>query len=415
MLQRTHRTEDSFFLQISSIDALLMREAPYREQFRVSRFVMRLSEFIRNNIEPIVDAWEDFARTLEIPGQPLSTLALRDHAEAMLLEIAVDLDTPQSAEKQMKKSQGRDFTALDEGARAHASARLLSGFTLDQVVSEFRALRASVMHLWSLEPHGDPTTKIEDIIRFNEAIDQALALSIGSYAASLQASRNIFLGILGHDLRTPLNAILLGADLLLRTDDLGSRATKISSRIYASVKRATQIVGDLLDFTRSQVGPGLPIRQVVTDVAPLCKRIISELRMAHPDVNLVLDSDVAVVAEVDGARLEQVFSNLIGNAIQHGSRKTPVAVKLQTVDDEIQFSVHNLGPVIPAAVLPTMFNPMGRYSTKANEDYGPYASLGLGLFIASQIVESHAGRISVESDAASGTQFLVSLPISVLQ
>lgn len=376
---------------------------------------MRLSGFILENIRSIVSAWEDFARTMEIPGKALSTTALRDHAEEMLREIAADLNEPQSEQEQFDKSQGRGVTDLDDGARSHASARLMSGFTLDQVVAEFRALRASVMQLWSLESQKDPETHVEDIVRFNEAIDQALALSIASYTEAVQASRNIFLGILGHDLRTPLNAILLGADLLLRTDDLGTRSTKISSRIYASVKRASRIVGDLLDFTRSQVGPGLPINRVQTDVVPLCERIIDESEMVYPDVAVVLDSAASAVGDFDGARLEQVLSNLIGNAIQHGDRNAPITVKLCITDQELQFSVHNFGSPIPPAILPTIFNPMGRYSTQASTDYGPYASLGLGLFIAAQVVESHDGCIEVQSELVSGTKFLVRMPISCSQ
>lgn len=373
---------------------------------------MRLSVFILENIEPIVQEWENFARTMDTPGKPLNTEALRDHAELMLRTIAADLRTEQSAQEQVDKSQGHGTSQEETAAKTHAITRLMSGFTIDQLVSEFRALRASVISHWMKQVRSGTEFQVEDMIRFNEAIDQALAESINSYTEAVQASRNVFLGILGHDLRTPLSAILLGADVLLRMDDLGARPTKIASRIYSSVKRASQIVGDLLDFTRSQVGPGIPVSKVKLDIGPVCERIVDESRTVYPDTDIHLNSVGHALGDFDGDRLEQVFSNLINNAVQHGDGRDPVTVTLETAAGKLLFSVHNSGSAIPEEVLPFIFNPMGRYSPQASIDHGPYSSLGLGLFIADQIVGAHGGRIEVSSDTKSGTRFVVSLPLN---
>ncbi|SQH32027.1 sensor histidine kinase [Pseudomonas mucidolens] len=126
---------------------------------------------------------------------------------------------------------------------------------------------------------------MDDMIRFNEAIDQVLAESISSYAAAVQASRDVFLVVLGHDLRTPLNAIPMGADVLLR------------------------IVGDLLDFTRSHLGRGIPVNRVSIDIAPVFERIVDESRAVYPDANIVVMKTEYAEGEFDSARLEQVFSN----------------------------------------------------------------------------------------------------------
>lgn len=374
---------------------------------------MNLSSFILENIEPIVQEWESFARTLETPGKELDSEALRDHAAIMLRTIAADLITKQSPQEQIDKSKGQGPPVDDSAAESHAITRLLSGFTLNQVVSEFRALRASVTRLWMRESALDPTSQVADLIRFNEAIDQALAISIARYAEAVQASRDIFLGILGHDLRTPLSAILLGSEVLLRTDSLGERATKIASRIYSSVKRANQIVGDLLDFTRSQIGPGIPVIRSQLDIVPVCDRIMEECRTVHPEADIVCNSIHSAVGQFDSARLEQVFSNLVGNAIQHGDGHYPVTVTLAVSHGELQFSVHNKGVAIPEEIIPTLFNPMGRYSPEASATHGPYASLGLGLFISSEIAAAHGGRIEVTSDSESGTEFVVRLPLDV--
>ena len=371
---------------------------------------MRLSDFILKNIEPILQNWEDFARSLETPGTPLDREDLRDHAHAMLLAIADDLRNTQSSQEQAEKSKGHDPQNDTTAANVHALSRLLSGFTIEQVVAEFRALRASVIKQWVNDASKKADIDVEDMIRFNEAIDQALARSVGSYTKAVQASRNVFLGILGHDLRTPLGAIMLGADALLRTDDLSARATKITSRIYTSVKRASRIVGDLLDFTRSQLGPGLPVSKTRSDVAPALERVVEELRMVNPNATILLESPVSAIGLYDATRLEQVFSNLIGNAVQHGDPQGAITVALVSTDDTLRFTVHNTGAVIPEDVLGSIFNPLDRYSPESPTDKGPHASLGLGLFIASEIVSAHQGHVDVTSSAEAGTVFAVEIP-----
>lgn len=372
---------------------------------------MRLSDFITQNLEPILQDWEDFARTIETPGAPLDTAALRDHAEQMLRAIALDLRTKQSAEEQLAKAHGNaPSNSAETPAETHAVTRLMAGFTIDQMASEYRALRASVLSQWSKQFKTGTPLVVDDMTRFHEAIDQALAESIASYSRAVEVSRNIFLGILGHDLRTPLGAILLGADVLRRSEEIGTKATRISSQIYTSVKRASQIVGDLLDLTRCQMGPGIPVKKKPMDLLPLCERIVDELRTFHPAANIIFQTKSACDGEFDGARMEQVISNIVSNAVRHGDNQQPVTVTLDICEGNVMFSVHNSGPPIADDVLPFIFNPMGRFSQHSVIDHGPSEGLGLGLFIASEIVASHNGVIDVISNHESGTTFIVKIP-----
>ncbi|MHC8344635.1 ATP-binding protein [Pseudomonas sp. RT6P73] len=372
---------------------------------------MRLSNFINENIEPILQAWEDFARTIDTPGVPLDTKALRDHAEQMLHAIVLDLRTKQSVEEQIAKAQGNaPTTDTETPAETHAVTRLMAGFTIDQMVSEYRALRTSVLSQWLKQIKAGSPLDVDDMTRFHEAIDQALAESIASYSRAVEASRNVFLGILGHDLRTPLGAILLGADVLRRSEGLGVRATKISSQIYTSVKRASQIVGDLLDLTRCQMGPGIPVKKEALDLLPLCEHIVDEIRAFQPNTDILFEKKASAYGEFDGARMEQVFSNIISNAVKHGDNQSPIEVALDASGQSVVFSVHNSGEPIPDDVLPFIFNPMGRFSQHSIIDHGPSEGLGLGLFIASEIVASHGGVIEVMSNQGHGTTFLVRLP-----
>lgn len=253
---------------------------------------------------------------------------------------------------------------------------------------------------------------VDDMTRFYEAIDQALAESVASYSRAVEASRNVFLGILGHDLRTPLGAILLGADVLRRSEETSTQTTKVANQIYTSVRRASQIVGDLLDLTRCQMGPGIPVKMEDIDLSPLCERVVEEIRAFHPEATVLFEATTPVQGQFDGARMEQVFSNIISNAVQHGDNQLPIKVELENTGESAIFTVHNGGEPIPEDLLPFIFNPMGRFSQRSVIDHGPTEGLGLGLFIASEIVASHAGSIDIVSDSSRGTTFFFKLPIA---
>jgi len=254
--------------------------------------------------------------------------------------------------------------------------------------------------------------EVEDMTRFNEAVDQALAESVACYSRTVKATQNVFLGILGHDLRTPLGAIQLGSEVLLHDDNLGAKPTIIASRIFTSVKRASKIVNDLLDFTRSRSGAGIPAQRVETNLSKVCENMVEEVRAYNPERDIVSDVEETVIGWLDPARIEQVFSNLIGNAVEHGMQTSQVKVSLYVELEHAVFAVHNQGQPIPETAISDIFNPMSRHSSYAAEDQGPDSGLGLGLYIARKIVMVHEGEIDVVSDAANGTTFTVRLPLA---
>ena len=376
---------------------------------------MRIADFIVENIEPILQAWEDFAKTMSPASDTMDSAALRDHAEQMLRTIAADLRTSQTVKEQIAKSHGEaPSTELETPAESHAIIRQSTGFTIGQMVSEYRALRTSVLMLWM--PHSSAGNEAEmmDIIRFNEAIDQALAESVVSYSGAVDVARNIFLGILGHDLRSPLGAILLSSEVLLRAGDLPAKPTKIASRIYTSVKRASKIVGDLLDFTRTQLGSGIPIQPSSCDLAIACEAMVEEARAYHPECHIDFECPEVVIGDFDNPRMEQVVANLIGNAVQHGDESQPISVVLRSDGEMAELAVTNQGAPITADAIGSIFNPMIRYHQNGNHQYGSGAGLGLGLHIASAIVTAHHGSIEVFSKAGVGTTFTVRLPLNYL-
>ncbi|QHG65178.1 sensor histidine kinase [Pseudomonas putida] len=373
---------------------------------------MRLAEFILQNMEPILQAWEDFARTVDTPLPNLDDAGLRNHAETILRTVALDMASPQTAIQQFDKSRGmQPASPVETAAQVHAVSRLDAGFTLDQVVAEYRALRASVLRRWLPPQMAVEPRDIEDMIRFNEVIDQALGESIISYGIAVETTRKLVLGVLGHDLRTPMTAALLGAEMLSRKGQLSQRDRKIADQIAASVTRSKQIVTDLLDLAKANLGSGIPIQKEAVDLSQVCHTLVEELRVSRPEITVVLQGGRQALGQFDAVRMGQVFSNLIANAFHHGDHARPITVTLTQGPKAVEFSVHNWGKPIPPDIVPYLFNPQARYSRLSSEHHEASDGLGLGLFIVGEIVARHGGSIDVESNSSSGTTFRLSLPI----
>lgn len=374
----------------------------------------RLSDFISENIELILQEWEDFARTIEPPALTMNDVELRDHARQMLQAFADDLRTPQSEHEGIAKSRGLGKRGADDtAAEVHAEARLLSGYTVVQLVSEYRALRSSVLKLWANAASDSLVEQLRDITRFNEAVDQALAESIARYEYMVKQSQNMFLAILGHDLRNPLGTVVTGSSFLMQATDIPPKYVLVATRMFNSAKRMSKLINDLIDFTRTHLGPGIPVRIKQGSLVALCEEVVNEARTFHPERLIDLQVPHDLDAIFDESRIAQVLSNLIGNAIQYGSVETPVAVCLKKCGENIVLSINNRGKTISVDKLSTIFDPMVRIAANANvseRDFAERTSLGIGLYIAREIVHAHGGKITVKSNDADGTTFVVTMP-----
>lgn len=370
----------------------------------------RLADFIRSNLEPILMAWEDFARTIEPPALTMSDEELRDHARQMLLVFADDLEKPQSELQRENKSLGLAPQARDDTAgETHAETRLLSGYSVVQLVSEYRALRASVLSLWSRDASMAHASSIDDIMRFNEAVDQAVAESVARYQQLVNKSQNMFLAILGHDLRNPLGALVMGSNAIMQALDIPPRYVQIATRMFRSADRMNRLVHDLIDFTRTHLGGSIPIKTVRGDLSVVCEQVTSELRTAHPGRLIEFEAPPSLMGNFDVDRIAQMLSNLLANALKYGSTGHPVTVHLTDSSDSMSIQVNNQGPLIPADKIATIFEPLVRL-TSAHDPISEGTSLGIGLFVAREIAEAHGGEISVTSTPAQGTTFAATLP-----
>ncbi len=386
---------------------------------------MRLADFIVSNVEPILMEWEVFARGIA-PGAKMDALALRDHAPEILRATVQDMKSSQTAAERSAKSRGHgphmhdgDGAALggvgaglNGASELHAIGRLGSGFDLMEVVSEYRALRASVLELWRDSAPEAHERDLDDLTRFNESIDQSITKAVDSYTRRVDQARDLYLAILSHDLRNPLNSIAMSAELLQHADstELAAEAPECASQISTSAQVMARMIGDLLDYTRTRLGAGMPVSPTSMDLSSLCRELFNEFRTAHPNRVIRFHSDGEQTGDWDTDRLRQAISNLLGNAVQHGAENATIDLKLTGEALEVVIAVHNGGPPIPPGELPRIFEPLVRGASAEHPKRNRPGSIGLGLYIAREVARSHGGRIDVTSSEESGTAFTIHLP-----
>ena len=374
---------------------------------------MSLADFIVANLEPILDEWEAFARSLP-PGQRLSSNVLRQDAERMLRFVAADMKSAQTPEQQVQKSRGQASSAGGTGgasaARDIGFRRQSEGFGLLQLVGEYRVLRASVIRLWTQSTGSEEDAPRAELVRFNESIDQMLGESVERFVERMDRSRELLLTVLGHDLRNPLSAISLSGAALVRSD-LEPREHDMAMTVVRSSERMQAMVFDLLDFTRTRLGAPPTIRPERCDLCQLVQNIVEELRAAHPSQSLSVHCSGDGVGHWDQQRIERLISNLVANAIEHGDRGSDVRVEVSGEDPNVvTFSVINRGPVIPVEQRQVIFDPFARVAGIVGDQDPVSGSLGLGLYIAKEIATAHGGTIEVASSDDAGTTFRVHLP-----
>jgi signal transduction histidine kinase len=294
----------------------------------------------------------------------------------------------------------------ETAAQTHALLRARSGFEINQLAAEYRALRASVLRLWMdvcqpEAPHPD------DIIRFNEAIDQALAESVSFFSAQVDQARNLLLGMLGHDMRSPLQTIQMTA-VYLAALNAGDKVSGAATRLIHSGARMQALLDDILDFNRTKLGLGINISPTNVDLADLFADELDLLRAVHPDHQIDLEVEGDSQGVWDGRRLQQLLGNLVLNAVKHGASDTPVRVVVTGKEEEVRFEVKNNGGTIEQQTLDQIFDPLKRGPDQENK-YDADRNLGLGLYIARETAKAHGGDIEAWSDEAE-TVFAVRLP-----
>jgi signal transduction histidine kinase len=319
------------------------------------------------------------------------------------------MDSPQTSAQQREKSRGKAAyeNALDRITGEHASMRLDFGFGLEQVMAEYRALRASVLWLWSETNPSNEAQHRDEVIRFNETIDQAIAEVTRRFADRATRYSDRFLGILAHDVRNPLHLINLAAEHLLIDGAHEETRIENASRILRGVKRIDRLMNDLAVLVRHRVSQPVPLTKTNLDLGDICEEALEEARASHVDVVFEVQRRGDLIGNWDRERLVEVVSNLAVNAVVHASAKR-VDLKVEDQGPFVILEVTNQGSPIPADKLESIFEPLVYHHHQTPSE--PSKGLGLGLFIVREIAKAHGGTVHVSSSASEGTTFSVHLP-----
>ncbi|KKC24950.1 GAF domain-containing sensor histidine kinase [Sphingomonas sp. SRS2] len=233
-------------------------------------------------------------------------------------------------------------------------------------------------------------------------IDSRHAL-LGEQEAS--ALREQFIAVLGHDLRNPLAAIQSGMRLL-GAEQLSARGVKIIGMIDDAVLRMAGIIDNVMDFARGRLGGGIALERSRRPLRDMLDQIVAEFSSSHPGRTIKTTITMTEEVDADHGRLGQLFSNLLGNAIVHGSPDMPIRVEARVADGHLELRIVNGGDPISPAAMDKLFTPFARGEVKPS-----LQGLGLGLYIASQIAQAHGGTLTASSDG-NETVFLFRMPIA---
>lgn len=373
--------------------------------------------FLLTNRPDQLDAFQSAARTLPATFAELRSLSEDDPIQRRNAEELEALSTK-------KIEEMRTTVELHRAGQSQRALAIVRSDDADYLMARMRRLSAE------MRAHADARLE-ERTITARQRINAALWIDVGALVGLLALGlflfrlhrditrretmeralrdeglfREQFMAMLSHDLRIPLSAVSLASDVL-KSEALPASSARWVRRIATSADRMTRMVDELLDLTRARQGGGIPINpRAETDLGEVVNRAVDELRAAHPNAEIALTTDDRVVGPWDTDRLSQVASNLVANAIAHGTGR--IVVHVRQASGQALLEVKNGGPPIPEDVVPHMFKAFQRRRTKPSARTD---GVGLGLFIAERIVAAHGGHITVRSSATEGTSFTVVLP-----
>lgn len=340
----------------------------------------------------IVEEWRH--RVAALPGLArLPPSAIVDHLPEFLYELAY-------ASSGSSEATRRAYERLISG---HTLQRLGFGVELATLLEEYAVLRQVILaHLLRAGPaelHQD------DLLQLDRTLDLAIVGSVRTFAARRDELRDQFVGMLAHDLRSPLQALIVGAETILRQADCGVPAhERAAAAIRRSAERMRRLISDVIDFARGQLGGGIPAIPVTCDMGEVCREIVDEMRVVHPARALTVVASGDLIGSWDRDRLLQALSNLVSNALIHGSDPIEIRAFEDAERQAVTTEVRNAGPPIPEEMMPGLFDPFRR--GKAAKPGG----LGLGLHIVQQIALAHGAECRVRSSAGEGTTFSIRWP-----
>jgi len=377
---------------------------------------MKLSAFIRSHTKEIAQEWDEFARTCLPAAGAMDDARLRDHVVTLLAFIADDMDSPQSSVEQTEKGKGKGPRLDgDSEAETHAVLRAADQFTIEQVMAEFRALRASILRLSTKESTTPP--EVVEITRFNECIDQMLSESVARHAKIVaedirkeSRAKEEFISTLSHELRNPVAAISNCSQLLNARGRADPSIARVADILARQTGHLARLLEDLLDVARISRGR-INLRLAVTDIRKCVQDAVDSnsavIVQNEQEVKVDMPS-LPVMSNVDCTRVAQVLSNLVNNAAKYSPTAATIEVSLVCETNHAVMRVKDNGVGIEPDLLPHMFDAFHENRVTSLVGQG----LGVGLWLSRQLVEMQGGTITAHSEGlGTGAEFCVRLPI----
>lgn len=337
--------------------------------------------------------------------QALEHLLAHDFALAIIDVQMPEMDGVELAELMRGSERTQHVPIVLVTAGAHERARLFRGYEAGAVDFLYKPIEPMVLRnkaetFFELFRQKQQLARQLELLRegqdFQSRIMQKLEETL--------RLNEMFVAAVGHDLRNPLAAVSTGARVIARLSN-DPEVQRLAATIRNGATRMQRMTSALFDLTRARLDGGIPIVRGALDLRPLAESVFQEHRLSAPTRSMILELVGNLEGRWDGTRLEQLLSNLLGNAVQHGSDGVPIRLELRgDAADEVTLVVSS-GGLIPAELLPVLFDPFRGRARGPRSD-----GLGLGLFIVQQIALAHGSRVEVESSPEAGTQFYLRLP-----
>ncbi len=355
---------------------------------------MSLPRFIHESLDDILSEWERDCASESSRGEPGDR---RQHFGRVLRAVADEMQRlPPSAAAAAQATTPAD-TTVPGAPHSHAS----------QLVGDYASLRTSVVRQWRRKHPSPSPSDLDDLVRFNEAMDRSLAELTATFSPAQSQPQALFLGVLNHELRTSVASILMSAQLLTHRSTPGSPEAKAAQRILRSCEQLRQTLDALSDFTKVRLGEHLDIDRQRDDIGVLCRQALDAYERVDPERKIRLASDGDLGGDWDTARIREAIGALIGHAARFAPSGSVVTMIVDGhAADEVSVTVHGDGAPIDFETLQTIFDPLARVES----ENATYAGLGLGLFIVRKVVDAHGGHVAVEAAPGKGTTFTVVQP-----
>jgi signal transduction histidine kinase/DNA-binding response OmpR family regulator len=361
------------------------------------------------------------------PGTTVPSQVAVVHTDPRKVQLARDLverhppdpNAPTGVPQVIRSGKSELYTEipaalLEAGAVDAEHLRLIHELRLESAMIVPLTHRDRVLGAMSFVHADSGRRYTESDLAFAEDFARRAAMAIenaqahAALGAALEFQER-FVAVLGHDLRNPLAAIDMAAGLLRQRAKIANDASTmhVLDRMKASSIRMSRMIEQVLDLSRIRLAGGLVLSPAPMDLCETLTRIVNELRMAHPSRSIELRCG-PLCGSWDGDRLEQVFSNLVANAVHYGAPEKTVSVDARLENGAVRVDVHNEGEPIPEPLRAGLFDPFRRGTRDSRQ--AKTAGLGLGLFISREIALAHGGSLEVQSSSSEGTTFQVTLP-----